>query len=270
MKYKVEPFQLYKPEHVDYDIAQLLTGFEAGEKILDENATRIRYLRRSKDDSYQELANKIGECVDGYPCGSTACRRCTSQFRRYLIGEMLRHFAGKKLLRMVTIVPFADAFKMEQLESFNPQSLMKRVRRQLKDVGFGSLVAMGGLELDFDVDLNLWQPHLHFICAGAASQEFKEFRCRFYSKARHPGNRKGKQEAVKINLVKDQAKAFSYCMKLYWVQLVKYSDVHGKVRYRDRRLKVDEHNRVMVKLDSMSIGDLTFLMGVKRRGKFVG
>ena len=267
---KPEPFQRYIPQRPDYDIEQLLPTFETEEDIRTENAKRIRLLRRSADSSHQDLAAKLEGCSDGGCCNSPACRICGSRYRRYIIGEMLRNFDETDKLQMVTVVPSSDAFPIDKLMEYNPHVLMNRVRRQLKGSGLGHLQVMGGVELDLDDELGLWQPHLHFIVAGATQSDFKEFRKRFYSRSRHPGNRTGKQDAVYIKRVKDKTQAFSYCMKLYWIQLKKYGDHNGKIRYKDRRLNVHDHSVAMLKLDSLRMGDLTLLMGVQRRGKSIG
>src|SRR5690606_26635656 len=53
------------------------------------NRHRIGVLRGGNARA-RELADRLAACHDDDPCGLTACRRCMRQFRRTIVGMLLR------------------------------------------------------------------------------------------------------------------------------------------------------------------------------------
>lgn len=187
---------------------------------------------------------------------------------------MLRLFEGIKPLWFVTLVPPELRYLPSELEDFNPQNLIERVKRQLERAKL-TVIAIGSIDFSFEVDSranvkrirrqpSAWQPHLHMIVTGCTRAKLRKALKRRYRPTKAVRRPLVIKEVSKA--VDDRMKACSYCTKPFFQGNILY------VRKRRRRkrsvaLKKPQRHEIVLFTASQTYSDLEMRIGVRQYGR---
>lgn len=248
-----------------YDIRTDLPGFETLEDAKKES--RIRQAALTKGGN-RELAIKLARCRQKRRCKSPACPKCVRHNRRGFCHAVTAHSKLHDMAnqRTATLICHSEAMADEELESFDPNRLTEKVRKQLTRSGFQNPV-IGGLELDYHEDIQLWIPHFHLLVANDIGP-LETLRKKYLAKEKRPPS-KGTHTTptsrpMMVQKLNNPPKQLSYLCKQRWQLIRPYEDPEtGKRRTRKLRLKRYEFIKSLIVLDSFTFSDLMFLYKVR-------
>jgi hypothetical protein len=143
-----------------------------------------------------------------------------------MVRDMLRVFATDPALIAVTLIPPGWAKPVAGLAEFRPFGGRDALRQQLRRIGAGGAVVLGGIDGDYDEANALWRPHLHLIAAAELAPKFRELSDRFYSDSRDA------YRPCVTQAVCDRAAQISYCFKLFWSAKIRFEDRSGNTRWK--------------------------------------
>jgi hypothetical protein len=258
-----------------FDVRKLLRDFETFTKAENRNLKtveslkKLKRLKRLTRSGYRKLAKPIRRCRKGQRCGKILCSECRRRYRMREVGETLRLLENTPPEQgqgpwMVTLVPADQRKAPNQLHTFQPRTLIERVKRQLKRGGL-TLVAIGGVEISYEVDAEAnpskaWQPHLHLIVWGCSRKQLKEA-----LKPHYPATNEVKRPVL-VQEVGDAAGASSYCFKPFFGRHTRKGGRRGPVQ----ALKPSAFLELAKFLDQTTMNALRILIGVRQRrdGRF--
>lgn len=256
------------------DRQRILTGFETAAAANTERRLQINRLRRSTVPGADRLADKLESCRQGRRCLSGACPVCVGRTRIWLIAEMLRHWpihgGGTKArarsncshsaLMAITLIRKTWIYPAGSLYQAEPKKLIDEVRHQFHRNGAGDAVVIGGLHGDFNAEDNYWQLHIHIIVSGANERTLNQLRKKHYQRTRQV------YRPMKVDPVNDPVRQFSYVLKSYWPQKVRFIGRSNRMSGSKRRLDEPHHTEHLMWLDQFGLLDLLLLVGVRRYG----
>lgn len=255
-------------------LAEILPKFETVEKVREEKCFREKSLQKYQGKVYRDLFKKLKDCHPLYPCKSAACPECFRLHRLEMISEILLICKKHKKWRGVTLIFYQDAFDDKQLLYWRPDKLIARLRRWLKECGFSEMV-IGGFEMDFHMDIQMWIPHFHLIIPND-KQAIKSIRIRMKNKRNMNTRKNVINRPMLVSKLKNPVRQISYRFKAIWwrVESIQYDDYYirgSKERKRKRwtrkyRLLHKQHADSLVMLDTIGISGLTFMYKVRRYG----
>ncbi|MBX3617242.1 hypothetical protein [Nitrosomonas sp.] len=264
MAFPFTPNKQSKSRHF-YDIRTDLPNFETLEDAKKESQIRQKALIKG---GYHDLAEKLADCAQDYRCESPACPRCVRHNRRgfYDAAAALSKQHDRANQRTVTLIYYSEAMTNEELESFDPNRLTERVRKQLTRSGFQNPV-IGGLELDYHEDIDLWIPHFHLLVTNDI-EPLEILREKYFRKEKRPTS-KGTHTTptsrpMMVQRLKRPPKQLSYLCKQRWQSISAYiAIVTGKRRTDKHRLETYKFILSLIVLDSYTFSDLMILYKVR-------
>lgn len=204
----------------EFDPRELVAGFESRRKARVESNERSSALLKSGSTHDRKLRRVLLGCKSGRRCLSPACPVCIRRYRGVTIGAALRFWRDFDALLFGTLIPPDAAVDPGGLHNVLPKRLEDRFRQQLTRLGITGPI-IGWLDLDFDEERQVWQPHYHFIAPASARTELNALR-RFYNRTdRVP-------IPLKLEAVKDRPWQISYCMKGYAARTLRYKCSSGR------------------------------------------
>lgn len=264
MAFPFEPNKQRKQPHF-YDIRKDLSGFETIAAVKKESQTRQASLTKGGNHT---LAEKLADCTKDCRCMSPACPRCVRINRRgfYHAAMTLSEQYNRANQRTVTLIYYSEAITSKQLKNFNPKQLKDRLRQQLTRCGFQNPV-IGGLELDYHEDIDLWVPHLHLLVVDDINT-LETLRNRYLAKEKCPASDSTPEgytsRPMLVQVLKNPPKQLSYLCKQRWQLIRPYEDPEkGKRRTRKLRLKKNEFIQSLIVLNSYTFSDLMFTFKVR-------
>lgn len=245
-----------------FDIRKLFSRFEAPIAAKAERDRRVTSLLRRGTAEHERLAHQLSACSPSGRCGLSACPVCYRRFRRLMIGSTLRIFRAERTLIMSTLIPPSWAVPTDRLQEFSPLRGVAAFRQQLRRVGAGDFVVIGGIDGDYDVASCVWRPHLHLVAAANLAPKLQRLSERFYSSP------DGAYRPSFTRAVADGPAQISYCFKSYWNEKVRYVGRDGQERNSACRLREPVHADWLVWRAGYSFTDFVFAQGVRRRAGF--
>jgi hypothetical protein len=248
----------FPPPPPDADARCQIDKFEKPKAARVENQRRAGVLYRG-DQIQRRIAMKLEGCRPARRCYLSICPICQRQTRLWLIGQTLALMAERDAV-FVTVIPPNASVKAGQLGEVCPQRLFNRVRKQLTRCGYDGLL-IGAVDGTYESDRGEFQVHLHFIAIGGDSDALENFA------SLYPATATGSAGVV-IKPVRagTRASAFSYCIKSFWVERVRFCGRSGKLRSQKRRLPVAQAREWLAWQADYPIASLLLLYGLRRRG----
>ena len=261
-----------------YDITRLMPDFETQEGAEDAWRNCIECLENGKK-SHRKLAKKLKKCCYEAPCMCPACPKCMRDYRLWYSGQGLQLLTlhdkddrlNPKCLKFVTIVPIDRERELNELldPSCSPSLLLKRMKDQLRNqlirAGLGHLIIFGGIEADFDVETQKWEPHFHLIVIGLDT-ESREWWL-FMQNNGYAKNAKWGDTPVRVDQVNDWPRQVSYCLKTAFLRKESWLDKDtNKKKKRKVPLKPSQQRIALSFLAGLKIEERLFLFNIRRNG----
>lgn len=248
-----------------YDIREDLPNFETIEDATNESQIRQKALIKG---GFRDLAGKLADCAEDYRCESPACPQCVRHNRRgfYHAAAVLSEQYDLANQRTVTLICYSEAMTNEELESFDPNRLTARLSKQLTRCGFENPV-IGGLELDYHEDIDLWIPHFHLLVVDDISP-LVTLRKKHFKKEKRPTSDNPPTSYISRSMMVQELKhppeQLSYLCKQRWQLIRPYEDPEtGKRKTRKLRLKGYKFILSLAVLDRYTFSDLMLLYRVR-------
>lgn len=262
MAFPFEPNKQSKG-HVFYDIRMELPGFETVSDATKESQIRQNILTKG---GHSDLAEKLFECGWNCDCTSPACPQCSRTHRRgfYHAARTLSNQYDEANQQAVTLAYYSEAITSEELEDFDPKQIKDRLRQQLVRCDFQNPV-IGGLELDYHDDIDLWIPHFHLLVLDDA-RALETLRKQRARKEKRPTRTTSSPTSrpMLVQSLKNPSKQLSYLCKQRWQLIRSYPDpVTGKRRTKKYRLEQYEFILALAVLDGYTFSDLMFTYKVR-------
>lgn len=266
MAFPFTPNKQSKNRHF-YDIRTDLPNFETLEDAKKESQIRQKALIKG---GYHDLAEKLADCAQDYRCESPACPQCVRHNRRgfYHAAAALskQHDMGNQ--RTVTLIYYSEAMTNRELKDFDPNRLTERVRKQLTRCGFQNPV-IGGLELDYHEDIELWIPHFHLLVTNDI-EPLETLREKYLAKEKRPPSKSTHttptSRPMMVQRLKRPPKQLSYLCKQRWQSICAYiGTVKGKRKRRTDKHRLETYKFILslIVLDSYTFSDLMILYKVR-------
>jgi hypothetical protein len=152
-----------------------------------------------------DLAAEIERCDEegesaALPIGARAARR----YRRYFTAELLRVAEEHEGPHQIATI-FLLAFPAGELEAASLELAHGALRKTLERSGFQGSVLIGGTEIAWLANHDLWILHVHLLAIGARKADWDRLR-----KSLPDAN---PAITLKVQALKDFAEQLSYCQK---------------------------------------------------------
>lgn len=242
-----------------HDISKLFDRFESFRKQCEERDIRIAMLESSEKPSYHRIAKQLRRCRKGRRCGRASCPICSRKYRRRLIGNELQIFEGSDDICIITLIIFDRLTPSSELFEINILRMMQRLTKQLERSSLRHAKVIGGWELKFDGELQLWVPHFHLVVQGSTKKQRNEFRERYY---------KGKR-AMKVQKINNILEQLSYCLKYISLDNSEAARKRAWCKKKSYRLPLREHNLYLQFMARHHVKDFVFKRGLKSEGEYV-
>lgn len=257
---------------IDRLIRKEMPKFETLAQANAENRIRITTLRRvgRKLDKpvCLALADRLESCVNGHPCGSMACFRCSRQRRLRLVNKWLSFFQANPKYVMVTLVFYEEMFPNSRLLGWDLNRLKQRLRKQLERIGFDCPI-VGGFEMDYhrhtqNPGVSHWMPHFHLLIPNNPAK-LKQLRS-YMLRGNNLYKRKGKKNRpMHKKQVVSAVQALTYCIKGIWWEIPLFVNAEGEPKKGQKcRLTDPVLAKSLVKMDRLTDSQLTFTMNVQK------
>ncbi|HEK0786741.1 MULTISPECIES: hypothetical protein [Morganellaceae] len=229
-----------------------------------ENNVRIKILesvyKSTKNKIHKNLAKKIHNCEDAYPCNSLACAQCIKAKQLDVVNKY-RSYINKNYV-FVTLIFYKDKITIDELSEFNPNLLKDKLRKKLKYIGFNDVI-FGSIELDLhlynDVDSSYYQPHFHLLMPNE-SEKIKFLRD-YMKSSKNLNSRSGiKNKPMLVKEISNKKGVINYITKIMWCEMAFFTNKEGKLKHSGKRRI--SNNRMfadsLVKLDTLKFSDIFF------------
>lgn len=261
--------------------------FETTKKVRDEDALRVRRLRKAAhkfgkemdlaaaEDLIKRLSySKIGKRAPDTLASSRRMRR----YRIRVAGWLWRLIERGKFrdVSVVHLVPTDLRFTAEQLEGVDPRRLLERLRADLNRKGASKADgwAFFALHGEFEPNSETYQLHFHGVAADGMVAVVDRLRqCRKYKRPKGP---KRQRKSVFRPIVRSRKpltnlpEPLTYILKAFWpLKRIGVVNDDGD-EFRDRmgkRIPEPFHSQVLLWLDRWTLSDITMLMKLSATSK---
>jgi hypothetical protein len=241
-----------------YDVRKLVRRFETVAAVEQEAEKRVKALRKAPLPGAGRLAAALADCGAGQRCGCSICPRCTRRYRVVVVGQLLSFWNSYERMIFITIVPADEAVGPGHLHEIWPKRLKDRLRQQMRRLVIPGPV-IGGLDLDFDPERDVWQPHFHLIALVRHKSTLAALR-RFHQPTDDVS------VPVRFDAVNDRARQVSYCFKGYAPRTVRYQTPRGRRWPRHTRLKPKQFAEWLMWRSQFPSNEFLFLVGARHLG----
>lgn len=214
------------PPPKKWDIRRIDDRFETVGKAKKDRLLMVHRLRTA-DKNGRRLGKRLKRCRTKERCGSSACRTCGRQVRRWFVGEAMRLLKQIQLERSellehpiltVTLINRKHQRAPGQLHSLDIIKMVKQLQTQLARGGLRHVVVFGGVDFSFNVDATgtkgwepYWAPHFHLVVIGTTKKALKAALDRHFDKDETVA--KPIQVTPLRETLKDRCEFLSYCLK---------------------------------------------------------
>jgi hypothetical protein len=190
-----------------FDIARLrpdsLPRGDRFETVADARARRDSELDRFKRiGGLSDVADRLFSCSAKSPCAEVYCAICGRLFRRWFIGQALRHQRSLDV-RVLTV-----AFELVPSKELGMCDLLvvkRRAAQRLRRAAPSTQIVLGGIEAEFRQNYDAFLLHAHLLISHLPPAELNALRSAFPSiDVLRP---------VKLQKLKDAPRQISYVLK---------------------------------------------------------
>lgn len=252
-----KPFWQRRKPSKRFDIAMLRPArlkrgqrFETFEDVLSESNRSQQALESA---GHRLAAEHLDDCQSGaYTCEKSFCPTCARNFRRWFIGQLLKHQRAANQAVVVTLL--LDAAKRGRLAALHLKNYRSLLRKRL-GLSFGrNVVVLGCFEVVYKASRKQWILHVNLLVIDADEAGLKKFRSLYRDSPLH----KPFEQADVV----DPPKQLSY--------IPKFSTYHrpgiqsGTRRRKAKPLNPREHGELVNWMDRYRFEDFMFLRGCRR------
>lgn len=229
-----------------------------------ENTERIKRLYLSysvtKNKGYKELAKKIQDCEDDYPCNSLACSKCINSMQIKIINKYISYISNSYVF--VTLIFYKDKIPINKISDYVPKLIKDVLRKKLNDIKLLKPI-FGSLELDLhlydDMESSYYLPHFHLLIPDE-SEKLEKLR-NYMKSPKNLNARLGvKNRPMLVEKISDIEGVIKYITKIMWCEIPWYINKEGKLKHGSKR-RISS-NRLfsdsLVKLDKLKLSDIIF------------
>jgi hypothetical protein len=244
-----------------YDIALLRPAdqpkgerFETSQDTREESERSEKLLRLFSGGS-GTIAEFLQECRAGYyECNKPFCPTCARQFRRWLIGGLLRVTDGQKNVHIYTLL-LKEAPK-DNIDSLDPAPFRHELRKRLQRSGLAKVPVIGGFEIVYKAARQVWVLHINLVMIGGDKSARKEFKDTFQGDELE-------RPLVRATL-KDRAEQLSYVLK-FTTYHRPYAQ-QGSTKSEAKPLNPKEHAALLKWMSQFEFKDFLLLINARRQG----
>ena len=220
-----------------------------------EESERSEKMLRSFSGGDKTIAEFLEECRAGYyECNQPFCPICARQFRRWLIGELLRVTEGQKNVHIYTLL-LKEASK-DNLDTLDPAPFRHELRKRLQRSGLAKVPVIGGFEIVYKATRQVWVLHINLVMIGSDKSARKEFKDTFQ------GNDLDRP-LVRATL-KDRAEQLSYVLK--FTTYHRPYEQQGSAKTQAKPLNPKEHAALVKWMSQFEFKDFLLLINARRQG----
>lgn len=251
------PRKKYDIKRLRPEILPRRERFETQEDVKKESRRSQSVLDGRQDGG--GLGDYLEDCRQGhYHCERSYCPICARIFRRYFIGELLRHNAKFEGEVAVVVVLLETAAK-GKLSGLDIESHRHALRKRLDRAGLEGAPVIGGFEIAYRAAQRVWVLHANLVVFGAPKRALDDLEAG--SKA---------QDAfrpVKRSQLENPAKQLSYVLKFTtyhrpWHQT-------GPRKPAAVPLNPTEHCELVRWMHRYGFSDYVFLYNARRHGSTI-
>lgn len=195
-------------------------NFESKKGAKAEAKIRRNALLTSRLPEDRFYGRLLSGCKPDYPCRKPGCPTCMRSDRLATVEQIIVFLSEIDDLLFGTLILSDDAVAAGELATVSPKRLTDRLRQQLKRLGAKGPI-IGWLEVDFDAEREVWQPHFHFIAQSSERAALHLLR-KLYPQTQSV------KRPVKLQPVTDRPRQISYCMKNYASRTIRFKS-NGRV-----------------------------------------
>lgn len=229
-----------------------------------ENNERIKQLeltyKLTKEKYYKNLAKKIHNCEDAYPCNSLACAKCINVKQLDIVNKYISYVSDNYIF--VTLIFYKNKIPINKLSDFNPNLLKDKLRKKLKSIGFNNFI-FGCLELDLhlyeSINSSYYQPHFHLLIPNE-SEKIKSLRD-YMKSSKNLNSRQGiKNRPMVVDEINDIEGIIKYITKIMWCEMAFFTNKEGRLKHSSKRRISNSPMFAdsLVKLDTLKFSDIFF------------
>ena len=253
----------------EHTIFQYHPKFESEHEVEIESKIRQDILRNCCNITARKtviypatkLAIKLANCTEDEPCNSLACPKCVRLQRLHFIETTVNAlWEIQDELVFVTYIPY-----QQELNNTNPAlidipSIKDKFRCYLKNTGIEQ-IAIGCVEMDYDLNSSSWVPHIHFLTKEIDKNKLKTLRGKINTN--HLKTREGvKNRPLHVKKIDFFISLIAYIYKFMWqAKLIKKN---RGFKQKKVRLADDTAIYSYLLLDQYSMKDMEFRYGVRR------
>jgi hypothetical protein len=258
MSARRSPFWLRKTPHKNFDIARLLPPhlprgcrFETPEDAINESNRSEELLVQGGDHLNAEYLN---DCRSGaYRCLKPSCPICAREFRRWFVGQTVRHAETAVHPQVLTVL--LETAPRGSLDTLNLVRHRALLRKRLKKAFGDATAVIGGFEVVYKANARKWILHVNLLVIGAQEGQLAKFRKQW------PAQRR----AVVVQPLRDVPRQLSYVLK--FTTYHRPGKQTGPRRGRAKPLNASEHCELVRWMTRFRFEELVFLLNCRRNGR---
>jgi hypothetical protein len=239
--------------------------FETYAEARRRRSRDIKVLRRG-DRRQRQLADELSSCRKGRRCQNEACKICLGLFRRWLVLEAAPILASRPHWTSASVVTTGLLVHDEELDRFDLNKLVKRLRKRLERSSLADRIIVGGIDVSRNMHENRaigYQFHLYLLIEGEDDLLLREA----VKAAFPPDNTVA--EPYRFKRVDNVPGAVTYSYKALFSRRSSFSDTRGLARTKKQLLRGAELRALLTFLARYNVGARLILQGVRRNGDFL-
>jgi hypothetical protein len=257
------PFWRRRKPPVKYDIALLRPEtlakgerFETPQDARRESARSETSLRSAQRGS-NALADTLSDCRNGhYHCEQPFCPICARDFRRWLIGQLLRITRGNTRVHIYTVLLQEAA--ADNISELDPAPYRHSLRKRLQRSGL-DVPVIGGFEVVYKAKRKVWVLHINLVVVGGDKEAHKKFRKGFDGSDLD-------RPLISAKLT-DPAQQLSYVLKFSTYH--RPYEQQGPAKSPAKSLNGRQHAALVKWMSRFEFKDLLFLVNARRSGHVI-
>jgi hypothetical protein len=257
------PFWRRRKPPAEYDIALLrpatLHKGERFETLHDARRESVRSeaLLKSTQHGSRASAETMSDCRDGhYQCDQPFCPICARDFRRWLIGQLLKITHCSTPVRIYTVLlREADS---DNISDLDPESYRHLLRKRLQRAGL-DVPVIGGFEVVYKARRKVWVLHVNLVMIGGDKKTHKNFKRSFDSS--------DIDRPVDSATLNDPAKQLSYVQK--FATYHRPYERQGAAKSPAKPLNGRQHAALVKWMSQLEFKDFLLLINARRSGHVI-
>jgi hypothetical protein len=257
------PFWRRRKPPAEYDIALLrpetLPNGKRFETTKDarKESDRSETSLKSTPHGNEALAETLSDCRDGhYECDQPFCPICARDFRRWLIGQLLRIVSGPTPVHIYTIL-LQEAVS-ENISELDPAPFRHLLRKRLQRAGL-NVPVIGGFEIVYKARRKVWVLHINLVIVGGNQDAHEKFGSSFDG-----SNIERPVDSAELN---DPAEQLSYILK--FATYHRPFEQQGSTKSPAKSLNSKQHVALVNWMSEFEFKDFLLLINARRSGHVI-